>query len=115
MMNASSPAAPLDPNGKGLGAFPESCTTAGVAALRWNLLREDVSLPVAVLYEARVRHNLQWMQRFMEAYQVKLAPHGKTTMSPALLSARSTTAPGASRWPPRRRSWPRTGTASARS
>ena len=49
-----------------------------------NLLREDVSLPVAVLYEARVRHNLQWMQRFAEAYQVKLAPHGKTTMSPAL-------------------------------
>ncbi len=39
---------------------------------------------MAVLYEARVRHNLQWMQRFMEAYQVKLAPHGKTTMSPAL-------------------------------
>lgn len=84
MTNSSFPAAPLDVNGKGLGAFPESCTTAGVAALDWNLLNEDVSLPVAVLYEARVRHNLQWMQRFMEAYKVKLAPHGKTTMSPAL-------------------------------
>ncbi|RSF00542.1 amino acid deaminase [Achromobacter aegrifaciens] len=84
MTNSSFPAAPLDVNGKGLGAFPESCTTAGVAALNWNLLNEDVSLPVAVLYEARVRHNLQWMQRFMEAYKVKLAPHGKTTMSPAL-------------------------------
>lgn len=84
MTNSSFPAAPLDMNGKGLGAFPESCTTAGVAALNWNLLNEDVSLPVAVLYEARVRHNLQWMQRFMEAYKVKLAPHGKTTMSPAL-------------------------------
>ena len=71
-------------NGKGLGAFPASCTTAGVADLGWNLLAEDVSLPAAVLYEARVRHNLQWMQRFMEAYRVKLAPHGKTTMSPAL-------------------------------
>lgn len=78
------PAAPLDVNGKGLGAFPASCTTAGVADLGWNLLAEDVSLPAAVLYEARVRHNLQWMQRFMEAYRVKLAPHGKTTMSPAL-------------------------------
>lgn len=84
MTNSSSPAAPLDANGKGLGAFAESCTTADVAALNWNLLQEDVSLPVAVLYEARVRHNLQWMQRFMEAYHVKLAPHGKTTMSPAL-------------------------------
>ena len=83
-MTPSSSPAPLDPNGKGLGAFPESCDAAGVAGLQWNLLREDVSLPVAVLYESRVRHNLQWMQRFMEAYKVKLAPHGKTTMSPAL-------------------------------
>ena len=84
MPQSSITAAPLDVNGKGLGAFPASCTNAGVAALNWNLLAEDVSLPVAVLYETRVRHNLQWMQRFMEAYRVKLAPHGKTTMSPAL-------------------------------
>ena len=83
-MSISSFPQPLDVNGKGLGAFPASCTTAGVADLGWNLLAEDVSLPAAVLYEARVRHNLQWMQRFMEAYRVKLAPHGKTTMSPAL-------------------------------
>ena len=60
MTHSSSPAASLDVNGKGLGAFPEACTTADVAALNWNLLAEDVSLPVAVLYEARVRHNLQW-------------------------------------------------------
>ena len=66
MTHSSSPAASLDVNGKGLGAFPEACTTADVAALNWNLLAEDVSLPVAVLYEARVRHNLQWMQRFMD-------------------------------------------------
>ena len=29
-------------------------------------------------------HNLQWMQQFVEAYGLKLAPHGKTTMSPKL-------------------------------
>jgi len=75
---------PLDADGKGLGAFPAGWPADQSAALDWNLLREDVSLPVAVLYEARMRHNLQWMQRFMEAYRVKLAPHGKTTMSPAL-------------------------------
>lgn len=77
---------PLDPDGKGLGPFPAGCTTAQAASLGWNLLAEDVSLPVAVLYESRMRHNLQWMQRFMEAYRVKLAPHGKTTMSPALFA-----------------------------
>jgi D-serine dehydratase len=74
----------LDPDGKGLGPFPPSCTIGRVASLGWNLLREDISLPVAVLYEDRIQHNLQWMQEFMQAYGVNLAPHGKTTMSPAL-------------------------------
>ena len=50
----------------------------------WNLLREDLSLPAAVLYRDRLEHNLRWMQRFIDAYGVKLAPHGKTTMAPRL-------------------------------
>lgn len=84
-MTATSASSPLlDPDGKGLGRTVGACPLDQVAALNWNLLAEDVSLPVAVLYEDRVRHNLQWMQRFMTAYQVQLAPHGKTTMSPAL-------------------------------
>lgn len=113
MPQSSITAAPLDVNGKGLGAFPASCTNADVAALNWNLLAEDVSLPVAVLYEARVRHNLQWMQRFMEAYRVKLAPHGKTTMSPALFQRQIDNGAWASPWPRRRRWWRPTTTASA--
>ena len=50
----------------------------------WNLLREDVSLPAASLSLENLEHNLCWMQTFIEAYNVKLAPHGKTTMSPKL-------------------------------
>ncbi|RXS98058.1 amino acid deaminase [Silvibacterium dinghuense] len=57
-----------------------------MAALHWNILREDVSLPCAVLYEERLEHNLKWMQRFIEEYGVKLAPHGKTTMTPKLFA-----------------------------
>ena len=49
-----------------------------------NLLREDLSLPAAVLYESRLAHNLDWMRRFAAAYRVELCPHGKTTMAPAL-------------------------------
>ena len=52
--------------------------------MNWNLLREDLSLPSAVLYEDRLRHNLDWMQRLVDAYGAKLAPHGKTTMAPTL-------------------------------
>ncbi|SMC27905.1 D-serine dehydratase [Andreprevotia lacus DSM 23236] len=83
-LQAPASALPLDPCGKGLGAFATGQTGNNAASLQWNILREDVSLPVAVLREARIEHNLQWMRRFIDAYGVKLAPHGKTTMSPAL-------------------------------
>lgn len=52
----------------------------------WNLLREEVSLPAAVLYKSRVENNLYWMQRFAQKRRVSLAPHGKTTMAPALFA-----------------------------
>lgn len=69
---------------KGLGFVECELDRADVARLGWNLLREDVSLPCAVLCEDRLRHNLEWMQRFIASYGVKLAPHGKTTMAPKL-------------------------------
>ncbi|WP_240618295.1 amino acid deaminase [Halomonas heilongjiangensis] len=47
-------------------------------------LLAGVSLPAAVLHEAPLAHNLTWMQRFAEAHGARLAPHGKTTMTPAL-------------------------------
>ena len=50
----------------------------------WNLLREDLSLPSAVLYQDRIMHNLAWMRDFISAYGLRLAPHGKTTMAPRL-------------------------------
>ncbi|AMP16016.1 amino acid deaminase [Collimonas pratensis] len=76
----------IDPLNKGLGAFQQALTAADAKALNWNLLREDLSLPTAVLYEERMNHNLQWMQQFVSEYGVKLAPHGKTTMAPKLFA-----------------------------
>jgi D-serine dehydratase len=58
--------------------------SAEIPDLNWNLLHEDLSLPSAVLYQDRLQHNLDWMQCFIAAYGVKLAPHGKTTMAPKL-------------------------------
>jgi D-serine dehydratase len=74
----------VDLSGKGIGAAPEDTPLAHIAQLGWNLLHEDISLPVAVLSRDALDHNLRWMQRFIEAYRVDLAPHGKTTMCPAL-------------------------------
>lgn len=50
----------------------------------WRLLSEDLPLPVAVLKEKSLRHNSEWMKAFLAQGGAVLAPHGKTTMSPAL-------------------------------
>jgi D-serine dehydratase len=57
---------------------------AGAAPGSWNVLREDLPLPVCVLREAALEHNARRMQRFAELTGARLCPHGKTTMSPQL-------------------------------
>ena len=69
---------------KGLGSLNAPLQPDQVGHLNWNLLREDLSLPTAVLYQDRLTHNLRWMREFIAAYGVRLAPHGKTTMAPRL-------------------------------
>jgi D-serine dehydratase len=69
---------------KGLGHLEKPLEKEGSVSSGWNLLREDLSLPSAVLYQEKLLHNLNWMQEFIAAYGVKLAPHGKTTMAPKL-------------------------------
>ncbi|HZD48857.1 MAG TPA: alanine racemase, partial [Silvibacterium sp.] len=80
----------ISPFQKGLGSLDKAATREEIAALGWNLLHEDLSLPVAVLYQDKLRHNLQWMRQFVEAYDMKLAPHGKTTMAPRLFDMQLT-------------------------
>jgi len=69
---------------KGLGRFEAPFSLRDAKGQSWNLLREDLSLPAAVLYQDRLNHNLDWMRRFIAAYGVQLCPHGKTTMAPRL-------------------------------
>ncbi|WP_337883570.1 amino acid deaminase [Chromobacterium haemolyticum] len=60
------------------------------AALRFwaeggaNILHEDACLPALVIKETALDGNIRWMQRFADAMGVSLAPHGKTTMTPAI-------------------------------
>jgi D-serine dehydratase len=74
----------VGPLNKGIGPINQAFDPRKAAALGWNLLDEDLSLPAAVLYQDKLEHNLRWMQEFVRAYGVKLAPHGKTTMAPRL-------------------------------
>lgn len=71
---------------KGLGRLDRDISVDEIARLNWNLLREDLSLPAAILYQDRLTHNLNWMREFIAAYGVQLAPHGKTTMAPRLFA-----------------------------
>ncbi|MCZ8503342.1 amino acid deaminase [Vibrio lentus] len=48
----------------------------------YRLVNEDVSLPVAVIKQSALANNLNWMQSFADHHQVKLSPHGKTSMTP---------------------------------
>lgn len=76
----------ISPLNKGLGALDTARDLDQIALLDWNLLREELSLPTAVLYEEKIQHNLNWMRQFIAAYGVQLAPHGKTTMAPKLFA-----------------------------
>src|ERR1019366_6650553 len=74
----------ISPLNKGRGRLGDALEPEELAAMGWNLLKEDISLPCAVLYEEKLRHNLEWMRQFISAYGLQLAPHGKTTMAPKL-------------------------------
>jgi len=47
-------------------------------------LVSDVSLPALVLHRDAMEHNIRWMQDFVSRSGAELAPHGKTSMVPAL-------------------------------
>lgn len=47
-----------------------------------NLSLDEVSLPSAVIHASALNNNLKWMQQFANHHHVKLAPHGKTSMTP---------------------------------
>lgn len=56
-----------------------------IAAQGWNVLRGDLMLPLLVLKQDALEHNIVVMRRFCDDHGVDLAPHGKTTMSPEII------------------------------
>lgn len=60
-------------------------TLAEIGALGLDLSAGDLPMPVAVLREAALHHNIAAMQEFAIRSGARLCPHGKTSMSPELL------------------------------
>lgn len=74
----------LDGRTKGMpGGLPPFALST-IAAKHWNVLAEDLTLPLCVLHQSALDHNARWMRAFLGMSNAVIAPHGKTTMSPQL-------------------------------
>jgi D-serine dehydratase len=76
--------APLDACVKGMPGWIGTLPIEDIQHQGWNVLREDLPLPLAVIRQDALRHNSDWMRRFLAERGSLFAPHGKTTMSPQL-------------------------------
>jgi D-serine dehydratase len=77
-------ALPLDAATKGMPLASGSIPLGEVGAQNWNVRNGDLTLPVLILRDERLRNNLEVMRRFAEHHGVSLAPHGKSTFCPQL-------------------------------
>ena len=72
------------PHLKGFPAGHAELSRDHIAEQGWQLLRGDLALPLAVIKQSALQHNLHWMRDFCAQRGLYLAPHGKTSMSPEL-------------------------------
>jgi len=69
---------------KGFPTGHATLALTDVGAQGWRVLQGDLPLPLAVLKQSALQHNLAWMRDFCAQRGLDIAPHGKTTMSPEL-------------------------------
>ena len=74
----------IDHSFKGFPHTSAPLRCSQIAAQRWCVLDGDLPLPLALVKQEALQHNLSWMQRFAVDNGLDMAPHGKTTMSPQL-------------------------------
>lgn len=74
----------VDDRTKGMPGGIGALQLGDIGGRGWNLLREDVPLPAAVLKRSALEHNSKWMREFLKVTGASIAPHGKTPMAPQL-------------------------------
>jgi len=74
----------IGPGTKGYPLTQAPRRLSEIGAAGWNVLADDLPLPLAVIKRDALAHNLAWMQAYAKGQGIDLAPHGKTTMSPQL-------------------------------
>lgn len=76
----------LDGRTKGIPGTAEPFPLGEIAAKGWNVLREDLPLPLMVLKRSSLDHNAAVFGDYLMLHDLSLAPHGKTTMSPQIFA-----------------------------
>jgi D-serine dehydratase len=74
----------LDHKTKGMPGGLAPLALGDIGRQGWNVLAEDLPLPLMVLNRDALTHNSQWMRGFLAMTGAVVAPHGKTTMAPQL-------------------------------
>jgi len=69
---------------KGIPNNLKPLTITDIQQQNWDLLNEDLPLPIALIKQSALQRNSHWMQSFLAKTKTHIAPHGKTTMSPQL-------------------------------
>jgi D-serine dehydratase len=75
----------LDETVKGIPGGSAPFALSQIAERKWNVLREDLPLPLMLLKRSALVNNIQVMNSFLKRHQLSLAPHAKTHMSPQLI------------------------------
>jgi D-serine dehydratase len=76
----------LDGRTKGIPGTAEPFPLADIAKQGWNILNEDMPLPLLVLKRSALDHNESVFGAYLHDEGLALAPHGKTTMSPQIFA-----------------------------
>jgi D-serine dehydratase len=76
----------VDASTKGIPANSRPLPVGDIGNQGWNVLAGDCPLPLAVIRIDILMANSAWMMAFARRHGLLLAPHGKTTMAPALFA-----------------------------
>jgi len=76
----------LDHRTKGIPESASPFKLGDIARQGWNVLREDMPLPLMLLKRSALDHNAKVFGGYLKDNDLSLAPHGKTTMAPQIFS-----------------------------
>lgn len=74
----------IDDRTKGVPGGTDPFKILDIPSKKWNILKEDLPLPLMVLKKSSMDHNAKTFREYTKKQNVLLAPHGKTTMCPQI-------------------------------